>query len=145
MKKLFYILAMTLMVLASVSCTKQKVPGFLKGTVWVYEPNDSDFLGVLVFGSQSSFTAYGIKKSSGEIQTKTTCDVVEIRLDQILFVVSDVFPEDVEFSSHEGLIFLNLDEDEIDVWATADCWTYVYDHTGTLHHRSYDFDISKLN
>lgn len=125
MKKLFYILAAALMVLASVSCTKERLPLYMKGTTWVFSDPSIKAIAVMKFKTRTSFTTEQYS-DEGQLFLKATGTVVDVKGDEVYYEFThfDVYPEYAEWVASEGIIIL-VDRQNIDVLYTDNHWTDV--------------------
>ena len=143
MKKLFYILATALMVLAAISCSKEKLPLYMSGTTWVCDDPSSETIGVAKFNTRTSFTLT-YYSDEGEIFFKASGTVVDVKGDEVYFEFThyDVYPEEAEWVASEGIIML-VDRNNIDFIFTDAHWTIVDYDDGWRFRLDKKFNLSK--
>ena len=137
MKKLFYILAATLMVLASVSCTKKMVPLYLKGTTWVCD--ESGELAVIKFDTRRTFRIDVYVDGISELTIKYK--VAEVIDDQVNFDFMSMSKVDEEIGvDQEGMLILRSRRD-MDLVFTSYNWSQIDEDSRRHFYRDDKFNI----
>ena len=140
MKKLFYLLAAALMVLASVSCTKKMVPLYLKGTTWVC--TEAGSLGVIKFDTRRTFH---FDIYTGEFYEFTAnYRIVEVIDDQVNFEFASISVEPGEGMdvAGEGMLLLH-GRRSMEYVATSNHWRDIDERSRSQFFRDDSFNISK--
>ena len=139
MKKLFYILAMTLMVLASASCTKKMVPLYLKGTTWVC--TEGDGISVIKFDTRRTFHAD--EYLDGKYYFTSKCKIAEVMDSQVYFEIVSISipPEDWDQVLTHGIMTL-LNRNNIETVMCKDNWGKILEESRCQFVRDDNFNIS---
>ena len=137
MKKIVVFLAMALMVLASVSCTKKMVPLYLKGTTWVCD--ESGELAVIKFDTRRTFRIDVYVDGISELTIKYK--VAEVKDDQVNFDFLGMSKVDEEIGvDQEGMLLLNGRRD-LDLVFTSYRWSQIDEDSRRHFFRDDHFNI----
>ena len=142
MKKLFYILAAALMLLASTSCTKKMVPLYLKGTTWVYD--GSDVLSVIKFNTRRTFDLDIYDHTDDEYSFTIKYRINEVKDDQVYFefVSISIALGNLDDLSKEGMMTL-LGKRDLEMVSTRNHWRDIMEDTRAHFNLDKNFSVSK--
>ena len=141
MKKLFYILAAALMVLTSVSCSKNMVPLYLKGTTWVFEGTDG--VSVLKFDTRRTFHVDVYDTHDGvEYLATVNYRVAEVMDDDVYFEFASIsIVESGDGVAQEGIITLH-GRRNMEIVTTKNRWREIDESSRFQLYRDDNFNIS---